>query len=111
MLQNKTQTDEKGDLVDDGTTLADQKIRSKRLFYLKVFVAQWAFLLASAIFGYFFVGDAVQGKIFSSLEWLQTSKVSSINDVTQFWTISDSQPSPIVTPFTTKALLLSSQNH
>jgi len=29
----------------------------------KVFIVQWAFMFASAIFAYFFIGDFVQGKI------------------------------------------------
>jgi hypothetical protein len=65
MLQNTTQMDEKEDVLDG--TKSEKKVKSKKLFYLKVFIAQWVFLLASAIFGYFFVGEAVQGKIFSFL--------------------------------------------
>jgi hypothetical protein len=63
MLQNRIQIDERGEIAD-GTTAADQKKSSKKLFYMRVFIAQWVFLLASAVFGYFFVGEAVQGKIY-----------------------------------------------
>ena len=43
---------------------------NNKYLYIRIFCIQWAFLMASGIFGYFFIGDLVQGKCLIYI-WLQ----------------------------------------
>ncbi len=55
------QSEKPNDLPEHSTTPDKSQSQRKTKFFMKLFFIQWAFLFATSIFAYFFVGELIQG--------------------------------------------------